>query len=531
MLREAQGSAVARRSDTDWGVRMWNSVSGAVASCGSISPPTGCSGSASCAELFSGSSYAAASVQRRVAIPSTVDFSSPAEGQCADVLFAERSGRRLSEGQARISYYDATAGNLSLKTAQFAGAGGTGGCNSAWNCLTIDADAADDGQYTAIAFSPSGNPWVSYYDATASALMVAQYVGAGGTGCGGSPSPPVDWTCEIVDNTGTITGQYTSLAFDSSGNPWVGYYDTGSTALRVATRGGTWSPGACTDTDWQCGTVDNTATDTGRYSSLAFDFSGNPGVSYYDATAGNLRLLVAQFVGGGGTGCSTSAWNCEIVDDTGTDTGQYTGLAFDLQGRPWVSYYDATNSALRVATRGGGFGTVCTDSDWTCAAVANTDDDGKFSSLAFSPSGSLWVSYYQDGALDRLRAANYTGGSSGNCTNTAWACEIVEDTAGIVGQYTSVAIDSSGIPWVSYYDSTNSSLRVATRGSSVWSPPGCTGTDAGWICDVVDNTATATGQYTDLIFDPVVRVMLFRAAQANQTKIIGVNTQGNVSVQ
>src|SRR5205807_5886058 len=113
-------------------------------------------------------------------------------------------------------------------------------------------------------------------------------------------------------------------------------------------QGGT----GCFVVTWTCTAVD-TANDVGRKSSLAFDASGNPWVGYYDNT--NLDLRVAKYVGSGGTGCALPAWSCTAVDTAG-DVGGYSSIAFNAAGTAMVSYYDTTNGNLKGATNVGSGG-------------------------------------------------------------------------------------------------------------------------------------------------------------------------------
>jgi hypothetical protein len=78
---------------------------------------------------------------------------------------------------------------------------------------------------------------------------------------------------------------------------------------------------------------------------------GRNQISYYDATNGALK-----YASGGAGG-----WTVSTVDSAGGDVGAYTGIAYDNFSRTHISYYDAVNGDLKVArtippTSGGGGG-------------------------------------------------------------------------------------------------------------------------------------------------------------------------------
>jgi hypothetical protein len=386
-----------------------------------------------------------------------------ASGNCTSTLFdcgtiddpANTIGLSTSvamdpRGNAWVSYRDVTA--AALKVAHYVGSGGN--CiDTAWSCTTVDDPTNSVGNYSSIAIDSSGNAWVSYQDITANTMKVAHYVGSGGSGCTGSPSNPTDWSCTAVDDPANSVGEYTSIAIDSNNNAWVSYRDNSASALKVAHYVG--SGGSCTDTAWSCTTVDQ-VTSVGQYSSIAIDSSGNAWVSYQDTTASSVK--VAHYVGSAGS-CSDTAWSCTTVDDTANTVGVYTSIAFDPSGNAWLSYQDTTASALKVAHYVGSGGS-CTDTAWSCTAVDDPANGvGSYSSIAFDPSGNAWVSY-ADSTAASLKVAHYVG-SGGSCTDTAWSCTTVDDPANNVGSYTSIAFDPSGNAWVSYVDSTASSLKLA----------------------------------------------------------------------
>jgi len=353
-------------------------------------------------------------------------------------------------GNAWVSYQDNTA--FSLKVAKYVGSGGTGCTSTAWTCTIVDDSANNVGYYTSIAFDPSGNAWVSYQDNTALSLKVTKYVGSGGTGCTSTA-----WTCTIVDDPANSVGVQNSIAFDPSGNAWVSYYDSTARSLKVTKYVGSGGTG-CTSTAWTCTIVDDPANIVGVFTSIAFDPSGNAWVSYRDFTADSLK--VTKYVGSGGTGCTSTAWTCTIVDDPANAVGWDTSIAFDPSGNAWVSYSDYTALALKVAKYVGSGGTGCTSTAWTCTIVDDPANSvGVFTSIAFDPSGNAWVSY-RDFTANSLKVTKYVGSGGTGCTSTAWTCTIVDDSANNVGHYTSIAFDPSGNAWVSYYDSTALSLKV-----------------------------------------------------------------------
>ncbi len=332
-----------------------------------------------------------------------------------------------ASGNPRISYYDEANGDLKYAWSDDGGA--------TWpsvNIKTVDS-AGIVGQMTSLALDASGNPCISYFDWTNNHLKYAWSDDGGKTWPTGN--------IKTVDSTGN-TGQYASLALDASGNPRISYFDETNKDLKYAWSddgGNTWPAG-------KIKTVDSTGY-TGYYTSLALDASGNPRISYYDVT--NYDLKYAWSDDGGNT---WPAGKIKTVDSTGT-VGQYTSLALDASGNPRISYFDVTNKDLKYAWSG--------DKGVTWPAgniktVDSTGDTGYCSSLALDTSGNPCVSYYDYTNGDLKYAWSDDGGATWPAANI-----MTLDSIGSVGLWTSLAMDTSGNPRISYQDGSNTELKYA----------------------------------------------------------------------
>ena len=87
------------------------------------------------------------------------------------------------------------------------------------------------------------------------------------------------WNIETVDSHGHV-GWHTSLGFDGSGNPAISYFDKSNYDLKFA-----WWNGS----SWDIEKVD-TVNMVGTYGSLEFDRDGNPAIGYFDGSNNDLKF-------------------------------------------------------------------------------------------------------------------------------------------------------------------------------------------------------------------------------------------------
>lgn len=347
-------------------------------------------------------------------------------------------------GRPHIAYFDEN--NTNLKYAYWDGL--------SWQRQTVDGSGYV-GEYVSLALDSAGYPNISYLDSTGNdQLKYARWNGS-------------SWSREVVDTGGEwgMVGQYTSIALDAADRPHISYY---------AMTG--WGPGLPHDNDdlryaywngssWLIQTADagevlrgETTETVGLYTSIALDTLGNPHISYYDASNGDLKY--ASWDG--------SSWQIEIADAgevisvspggriTTETVGYYTSLALDAFGNPHISYRDSSNQDLKYAHWDG--------SSWQIERIDSERNVGLYSSIFLDTNDRPHISYYDDSNID-IKYARWNGSS--------WQIEAVD--ASIGGRYykyrgirTSLGLDSANNAHISYYDEEKESLEYAYWNGSSW---------------------------------------------------------------
>jgi hypothetical protein len=328
-----------------------------------------------------------------------------------------------------ISHYDAMTHNLKIVHCGDATCS-TGNTVTAPDAMNV---TVPDIARTSLALESGSVPVVTYYTG------VLKFVHCGNAPCSGGN------TIRTLESMGNV-GIYNSVVLDGSGKPVVAYYQEPFDVLKLL---------RCNDAT--CSSSSNQIIDinsiTGLYTSLALDSSGFAVISYFDMSNADLKLIHCT-----NTSCSTSV--ITPVDGALGDVGKYTSLALDASGFPVISYYNEWNGDLRVVHCGDA---NCSAGN-TIATPDLTGNTGQYTSLALDASGDPVVSYYSvtDTALKVLHCGNPTC-MAGNTITTP-------DSSGTVGQYTSLALDASGNPVVSYYDATDGKLNVLHCGDANCSP-------------------------------------------------------------
>lgn len=164
------------------------------------------------------------------------------------------------------------------------------------------------------------------------------------------------------------------------------------------------------------------------------------------------------------------------VDVPGEDVGRWTSLAVADDDTVYVSYYDQTNTALKLAigTPGG---------DWAVHTVDDEGDAGRYTSVVLED-GAPRIAYLQmlpeedDMRTTRARVAIADGPNPGSAAD--WAFTTAHEVAGMVppledhpiatGLFNNLVVDGAGLALV-WYDRTRGNIHGARWQGDGWGAP------------------------------------------------------------
>ena len=338
-------------------------------------------------------------------------------------LVGQYNSMKMINGVPAISYYNTTfngsllyahatdASGASWATPGFTGGGPTGTGNT--------------GKYSCL-LEVNSSPAVAYYDnfTSPAKLNYRRATNAEGTA----------WATAIsIAVTGNLTTRISMQIVNN--NPAIVYYDALAGDLKFirATdiNGSAWASAI---------TVDGATANVGQNANMQI-INGNPAISYYNSTTGELKYVRANDPSG-------TTWGTPVTVES-----SFFGVAWEayypmeiVNGNPAVSFY-TSNGYLKFARA-----TDLNGTSWaTSINVDLSGNVGQWMSMQVV-NGNPAISYYDvtNHDLRYVRASDANG--------LAWAATVALDTMGDAGQYNSMIV-VNGNPAISYYDATNRLLR------------------------------------------------------------------------
>lgn len=344
-----------------------------------------------------------------------------------------------ADGKPVISFYDATGGDLAVCKCNDASCISTPTCN-------YDVDATNDvGKFTSIAIGADGYPVVAHVDDTNDRIRVCDCADAScsSASCNTLNNVPAAYSSAVDYNS-------IDIAVDSSGYPWVSFNDTTSDSdLEVCHC----NDAACAGQNETCTAV-HTANISGAYSSIALDTSGNPIVAFSYLTT-YYSLGVAKYVGSGGTGCAggVTDWTCTTGIDDG---GRGASLALLSDGTPVISHHTDTGSGWGASLEYCKCGNISCSSGNSCGQIKDIGNYGNVTSLSVGKDGLPVIANYNYDNADLY----FYKCNDNSCTGGDEFYQKI-DSSSSVGKEASIIIGSDDWPTISYYDETNTNLKTA----------------------------------------------------------------------
>jgi hypothetical protein len=315
--------------------------------------------------------------------------------QTVDVVAVWRANPSIaisSTGVPYISYYKDYDTALQLAWYQ----------NGNWQFTTLN-NIADKFSLSSLALDTHDNPYICYY--SEGKLLITFMHDS-------------QWVTEIIDTVGGADPGVMSLALDRNDQPRVSYNLFYAHALGYAYKD---------DTGWHPTWVDvSEGLNLCVWNSLALDSRGYPHISYYIGYPPyrNGRLRYASYNG--------AAWQFETVDSNTVSVGEFPSIAVDNAGHPSIVYRGTVAQTPEYAPHD--------DVTWLIETAEHPTFPGSFSYV--------------------LKYAHYNGAT--------WQIDIVDDS-GQVGSSTSLALDTGGRPHICYnLDTAGGTLVYAYKDISGW---------------------------------------------------------------
>ena len=254
---------------------------------------------------------------------------------------------------------------------------------------------------------------------------------------------------------------YTTIAIDTGGTPYVVYADGGNDnrATVMKFNGSSWVPVG--SPGFSAGPV--------KYTSIAINGSGTPYVVYTDS-AYNNQATVMKYNG--------TAWVNVGSPGFSAEWAAYTSIAIDQSGTPYVAYTSVDTSGGAYFT-GATFIMKFTGGSWMPLGNPLGYSDGTdCTSIAIDGSGVPYVDF---------GSPSFPGGVAMKYSDTGWVTLGNAGYSVMLVNYSSIAIDTGGTPYVVYTDIVDSQkVTVKKYTGSGWVTVGSEGfTEANATCTAI----------------------------------------------
>jgi hypothetical protein len=345
--------------------------------------------------------------------------------------------------------------------------------NAQWDSVGNQGFSSGVVNYTSIAVNSSGTPYVAFIDGNVSyKATVMSYDGS-------------SWS---VVGTAGISGSsstYTSLALDKNDTPYVAYSNGGNKAVVKKYNGSSW------DT---VGPGTGISKSTASYITLAFNKYNELYLAYKDFGISN-KAVVRKY------NTTTGNWDTVGVAGFTASSVSYLSLAFDTSGLPYVAYGDGSVSNKLSVMRD-------SSNNWVHVGTTGVSTGTSlYTSVRIDTNNIPYVAYEDGGSGNKATVMQYSGGSWSVVGSAGFSA----NTATQINMY----FDSHNTPYVSYRDgSLSNKATVKQYGGGSWSTVGSAGfsaSGANYMSMCIDGSNNLYVSYEDFSKSTKATVMKYTA--------------------
>ncbi|MGN6568668.1 MAG: T9SS type A sorting domain-containing protein [Flavipsychrobacter sp.] len=253
-----------------------------------------------------------------------------------------------------------------------------------WDTVGVAGFTASSVSYLSLAFDTSGLPYVAYGDGSVSNKLSVMRDSSN------------NWVHVGTTGVSTGTSLYTSVRIDTNNIPYVAYEDggSGSKATVMKYSGGSWSVVG------SAGFSAGSAT----FVNMRFDKYNTPYVSYKDGSLSN-KATVKQYSGG--------SWSTVGSAGFSASTANYMSMCIDGSNNLYVSYEDFSKSTKATVMKY--IGTTWDGSGWSNGTPGDTVDAVIASSTV--PSSFSCNNLYINSGVSLNTSTSVTATIKGNLIN------------------------------------------------------------------------------------------------------------------
>ncbi len=307
-----------------------------------------------------------------------------------------------SSGTPYVAYKDASNGNKAT-VMKYDG--------SSWITVGNADFSPDQAGDVSLAINASGTPYVAFTDAASSSrATVMKYDGS-------------SWVTVGSADFSSSTAAFTKIAFSPSDVPYVAYSDVSSSNAITITKfnGSSWVP---------VGSPYISAR--GAVPVFAFSSTGTPFVAFSDIGTGQPTIIT--FDGAG--------WNLVGVPIAAMNLAASLSMAISPSDTLYVSAADISDYHPKMFTFNG--------TSWVqVGSTINVVSSGD-TSLAFSPSGVIYMAFEQNG--NKATVMKYNGSD--------WVAVGDQEFSAAAINPISLAFSPDGTPYVAYSDTTGGAYSI-----------------------------------------------------------------------